>query len=217
MPSLPAPSHPQQRMAGEDRRRQLIDVAIDLFSRRGFAGTTTREIAAAAGVTEAIIFRHFATKEDFYKAILDYKCGDGAKDWLAEARAFMDLNDDVGLFRFLISTIIRFYREEPQFERLLLHAALEGHELAIMHHNHMSASIGAQIIEYITRRQQEGAIRASDPQVVLFALAGIPQFYALQKYIHQRPDLPLEDEQVVESFMLILMDGLRVRQRGGEQ
>jgi len=48
-------------MSGEDRRRQLIEVAIDLFSRRGFSGTTTREIALAAGVTEAIIFRHFAT------------------------------------------------------------------------------------------------------------------------------------------------------------
>jgi len=49
-------------MAGEDRRRQLIEVAIELFSQRGFAGTTTKEIAAAAGVTEAVIFRHFATK-----------------------------------------------------------------------------------------------------------------------------------------------------------
>jgi TetR/AcrR family transcriptional regulator len=47
------------RMSASDRRNQLIDVAIDLFSRKGFGGTTTKEIAAAAGVTEAIIFRHF--------------------------------------------------------------------------------------------------------------------------------------------------------------
>src|SRR5260221_13120891 len=129
MPSTP--TQPQARMDGEDRRRQLIEVAIDLFSQRGFAGTTTKEIAAAAGVTEAIIFRHFATKQDFYKAILDYKCGgEGAKDWMLETQAFMDRNDDEGLFRFLISTILQFYRHEPQFERLLIHAALEGHELA---------------------------------------------------------------------------------------
>src|SRR5258707_13941651 len=108
MPSLPAPSapetqpHPHTRMSGEDRRRQLIEVAIDLFSRKGFAGTTTREIAAAAGVTEAIIFRHFATKEDFYKAILDYKCSAAAaREWMAESQAFMDANDDEGLFRLL--------------------------------------------------------------------------------------------------------------------
>ena len=63
---------PHPRMSGEDRRRQLIEIAIDLFSQRGFSGTTTREIAVAAGVTEAIIFRHFATKQDLYAAILDH-------------------------------------------------------------------------------------------------------------------------------------------------
>ncbi|MDQ1469165.1 MAG: TetR/AcrR family transcriptional regulator [Bryobacterales bacterium] len=208
---------PQARMTGEDRRRQLIEVAIDLFSQRGFAGTTTKEIAAAAGVTEAMIFRHFATKQDFYKAILDYKCGgDGPEKWMAETKTFMDRNDDEGLFRFLISKILQFYREEPQFERLLIHAALEGHELAIMHHNQMASSIGAHFKNYIARRQSEGALRQCEPSAVLFSLAGIAQFYALQKYIHQRSELTMPDEQMVDSFLLILMGGLRVSKNGGK-
>ena len=210
VPSHPDTPPPQTRMSGEDRRRQLIEVAIDLFSRRGFAGTTTKEIAAAAGVTEAIIFRHFATKQDFYKAILDYKCqGEGAGGWLAELQKFMDADDDEGLFRFLLSTIIGFYRDEPQFERLLLHAALEGHELAIMHHNQLKLPIGAKFKEYIVRRQQQGALRHCDPAIVLFTLAGIPQFYAMQKYIHQNGEMPFSDEQVVDTFLLILMNGLK--------
>jgi TetR/AcrR family transcriptional regulator len=206
------PAHPRvfgPRMSGDDRRRQLIEVAIDLFSRNGFGGTTTKQIAAAAGVTEAIIFRHFATKQDFYKAILDYKCrGGGADDWLAEAQLFMDADDDEGLFCFLISKILEFNREEPQFERLLLHAALEGHELAIMHHNEMRMPIGAKLKEYIARRQRAGALRQCDPGIVLFAMAGIPQYYAMQKYIHKCGDLPMQDEQATESFVRILMNGL---------
>ena len=52
-----------------------------LFSERGFRGTTTKEIAQAAGVSEAIIFRHFATKEDLYTAIIDHKgCGGARAD-----------------------------------------------------------------------------------------------------------------------------------------
>ncbi|MBO0800867.1 MAG: helix-turn-helix transcriptional regulator, partial [Blastocatellia bacterium] len=50
------------RMAAEDRRQQILEVAVKLFSQKGFRGTTTKEIALAAGVNEAIIFRHFATK-----------------------------------------------------------------------------------------------------------------------------------------------------------
>jgi AcrR family transcriptional regulator len=61
------------RMSGENRRRQLLRVAIDTFARDGFGGTKTRDIASAAGVSEAILFRHFATKEDLYHAILDAK------------------------------------------------------------------------------------------------------------------------------------------------
>src|SRR6185312_8365305 len=97
---------PNTRMSATDRRAQLIDVAIDLFSKKGFAGTTTREIAAAAGVTEAIIFRHFATKQDLYKAILDTKCGiaDG-ENWPSDLRQSMERNDDEGVFRTLLTAI----------------------------------------------------------------------------------------------------------------
>ena len=61
------------RMAGEERRHQILAVAVSLFSERGFRGTTTKEIAHAAGVSEAMVFRHFATKEELYAAILDHK------------------------------------------------------------------------------------------------------------------------------------------------
>src|SRR5580692_4754342 len=108
------PTRMAARMTGNDRRNQLIEVAIDLFSRKGFGGTTTREIAAAAGVTEAIIFRHFATKQDLYKAILDTRCNSPeAQTWFAETQQFMDRNDDEGLFRLLISKIIEGTRRDP--------------------------------------------------------------------------------------------------------
>ncbi|HEY1404911.1 MAG TPA: helix-turn-helix domain-containing protein, partial [Pyrinomonadaceae bacterium] len=61
------------RMAGEDRRKQILLVAMRLFSQHGFRGTTTKEIAQAAGVSEAMVFRHFANKEELYSAIIDHK------------------------------------------------------------------------------------------------------------------------------------------------
>src|SRR5213080_2118089 len=60
-------------MAGDERRLQILKVAMRLFSQRGFRGTTTKEIAQAAGVSEAMVFRHFATKKELYSAILDHK------------------------------------------------------------------------------------------------------------------------------------------------
>src|SRR5436189_4853240 len=78
MPLLPLPAEAVAekqvgRMTAENRRQQIIDVALQLFSQKGFRGTTTKEIALAAGVNEAIIFRHFATKSELYTAIMDCK------------------------------------------------------------------------------------------------------------------------------------------------
>ena len=91
------------RLAATDRRRQLLDSALDLFAAKGFEGTTTKEIAAAAGVTEAIIFRHFPSKEALYSAVLDRKHESGEiAAVLAGWQSLMDANDDVGLFRAII-------------------------------------------------------------------------------------------------------------------
>ena len=210
----PKPAAPDSaahaRMSGEDRRRQLIEVAIDLFARKGFSGTTTREIASAAGVTEAIIFRHFANKQDLYAAILDYiDSAKGTGEWLAEAQEFMDRSDDEGLFRLIITRVLEVHRNSPRFERLMLHAALEGNELALMHHNQLTASIGARVKEYIERRQKQGALRQANPAAILLTTAGMAHFYAMQKYMYQFCGPESSDEEMIDAFLAILMGGVR--------
>jgi TetR/AcrR family transcriptional regulator len=197
------------RLPAEQRRLNLIETAIDVFSRKGFSGTTTKEIAAAAGVTEAIVFRHFATKKDLYTAILEQRLkGENVEAWLAKAQTFMDRNDDEGLFRFLVSQIIEQCDKESRFERLVLFAALEGQELAVMHAQ-IVAPIGKPFIDYIARRQRAGALRKGDPGTILIAVAGLAKFYATQKYIYRFSEPTLSDKAVTDTFMNILMDGLR--------
>ncbi len=103
-PAVPPKTHrssrPAARMPGEDRRRQLLRVAVESFARNGFSGTKTKDIAAAAGVSEAILFRHFASKEDLYHAILDEKEATmGGERWFVEMNELAERRDDRGLFQ----------------------------------------------------------------------------------------------------------------------
>ena len=193
----------------------LIETAIDLFSRKGFSGTTTKEIAAAAGVTEAIVFRHFATKQDLYTAILEHRLkGTDLDAWMAAAQKLMDQRDDEGLFRFLLSQVIQQYQKDPRFERLVVFAALEGQDLAVMHHQ-IAVPIVTRFIDYIARRQRAGALRKGDPGTMLMAIAGLAKFYGAQKYVYRVCEPAMSDEAVIDTLMNILMDGMRGKRAKG--
>src|SRR3954452_24427234 len=103
------------RMKSEQRRAAIVHSAIHLFAEKGFRGTTTRELAAAVGVTEPVLYEHFRTKSDLYSAII----GEKAKEGIALLAALRDLfaatRDDSGFFNPMGNAIIQWYPEDPTF------------------------------------------------------------------------------------------------------
>nr|MDT0522477.1 helix-turn-helix domain-containing protein [Streptomyces sp. DSM 41633] len=61
-------TNPQPRLSADERREQIIDAARRVFEQTGFEGARTRDLAAAAGVNEALLYRHFGSKEDLFEA-----------------------------------------------------------------------------------------------------------------------------------------------------
>jgi AcrR family transcriptional regulator len=69
------------RMPAAERRQKLVETAIRVFSEGSYRGTTTAEIAKAAGVSEPILYRHFASKRDLYLAALDHVWSQVRESW----------------------------------------------------------------------------------------------------------------------------------------
>jgi TetR/AcrR family transcriptional regulator len=201
------------RLSGPERREQLLQVAIDLFSRKGFNGTTTREIAAAAGVTEAIIFRHFETKEDLYTAIIDYKLTKPGAERVAELNKAMGRNDDEAVIRQLIGAVIWIHKSDPKFEKLMLYAALEGNQTALRHISEVTSTVVGNFRRYVLRRQKLGAIRPINPDLVFAAIMGVAKQFALYKYIHEFQQQHVSDDEAIEAFTTLALDGLCVNRR----
>ena len=57
------------KLSSEERRASIIKAVRRVFAEKGFHGTTTRELAMAAGVSEALLFKHFPNKEALYSAM----------------------------------------------------------------------------------------------------------------------------------------------------
>lgn len=198
------------RMSSEDRRQQLILTAMSLFSKKGFDGTTTKEIARAAGVTEAIIFRHFPTKNDLYAAILDYKaCELRSEEWLEDLREHAARRDDETVFREIISRIIEHHRRDKNFMRLMLYSALEDHALAKKFKDRQANPLHKFLRQYITTRQQEGAFGDFNPNAVIRALFALPIYHSLEKWVFQLRMMDVSEDEAVSNFTRLFLNGLR--------
>ena len=201
---------PASRMSAPDRRQQLLETALDLFSRKGFEGTTTKELASAAGVAEAVIFRHFPSKQALYTAALDYRVQSGeALSWINDARACIERDDDEGLFRMIISRVLRSYRTDPRFERMVLFAALEGHQVALAYMQQQCYPMIQLLEEYVLRRQAHGALREMRPVFILSAVFGLAAHYGQVTQMFGFIPEPPPDEEVVEAYVKILLNGVR--------
>lgn len=89
------------RMTAQDRRAQLVAVASGLFATSGYRDTTTAQIAAAAGVSEPVIYRHFTTKRELYLACVT----EAWDDVRTQLRAAVDAEPDPARRMLTLSTV----------------------------------------------------------------------------------------------------------------
>ena len=110
-----AADEPSVRLRRPQRREQILRAAARAFGRAGFAATSLDDVAQEAGVTRAILYRHFDSKADLYRAVLD--------------QARRRLADATGAPRFTnasIDGLLAAAAEDPDGFRLLFqHAARE--------------------------------------------------------------------------------------------
>jgi AcrR family transcriptional regulator len=204
-------------MAGEDRRLQILAVAVRLFSERGFRGTTTKEIAQAAGVSEAMVFRHFATKQELYAAILDHKaCSSGGMfEPLEMAADAIRRKDDKAVFEGLALGALQYHQDDPDFQRLLIHSALEKHELTQMFFDQFVLRVYEFLSAYIRERQQDGAFIEMDPAVVVRSFIGMVMNHSLNNNLWDpnRRLLNISNESAAKHFTNILLNGITLPSR----
>jgi TetR/AcrR family transcriptional regulator, transcriptional repressor of aconitase len=121
------------RLDSDERHKAIVMAALPLFARKGFAGTTTRELAEAADISEGLLFRHFPSKRQLYGEILRLGCeGDPALDRLAA------LEPSTATLVRMVHFMVRYFllpgesdRSEHDCRlRLVLHSFLEDGEYA---------------------------------------------------------------------------------------
>lgn len=197
----------RRRLSGAERKRQITLVAAELFAKRGFRGTTTREIARKAGISEAVIYRHFAKKEDLYKAIIGLRCDDES----GKSRLIKSLEGKRGrdVFTGVAEFILGEHEKDPSFMRLLTFSALETRDLAEIFIKTRALELLGFLKSHISELQGEGVYRDVDPEIAARAFIGMvlhygfsQEIFGLNRYFRH------ETSSVVDTFVDIFLEGI---------
>lgn len=107
-----------------DRRSSLIDISTRLFASHGYEGTTIRQIAGQAGISEAAIYKHFKSKEELYEESIM------GKTRVHKISEHLAVNAGKGSIEDVLYTIARHIldtaRRDPDLIRMMLFSSLEG-------------------------------------------------------------------------------------------
>lgn len=165
-----------KRLSCEERKQAIVKAVLPIFARNGFANTTTRELAKAAGVSEALIYKHFPSKESLYAEIQSFGC----KGCDPGLKRFLDLEPSTSTLVYIVYYIMRVNIVGRSKEticaetrhRLILNSCLEdGSFSRFLFHNRFAENI-SRIVECMDAAADAGDLVSSPvskPNLLLFA------------------------------------------------
>ena len=145
------------RLSAGERRASLLDAACRLFAGRSYHGTTTADLARAAGVTEPVLYRHFPSKRALYLACMDWSWEEVKELWAERLAA----EPDPGLWLSAIGrAFVESEAERPRSSPLWVQALAESSvdpEIAAYMRAHMH-EVHEYVAEVIRRAQEAGGV-----------------------------------------------------------
>ena len=197
------------RLSAHDRRQQIMTIAAGLFARKGYQGATTREIAEEAGVNEALLFRHFPSKENLYWTIIEEQCSArGRRQRIKQILKSGD--DDFQIFSGMAREFLVRTPHDTKMTRLLWFTALENHTLSERFFRTFVADYYEALGGHIRERIRQRKFRKVDPLLAARGFFGMVVYHFL---IHElfggEKYQKFDPEQVSATLAGIWLAGMR--------
>jgi AcrR family transcriptional regulator len=182
-----------------DRREDILQASLHLFSEKGFHGTSMRDIARAAEITEGLIYHYFASKRDLFRAIIE------EYSFLPLLRTLPDLAEQLdtrGLLIVLARGFFDVLRQNVELTRLLLQEVqVFPEEKEAFFADAVGQSI-TELARILDGRMNERARTQVDPQVAarLF-FNSLLAFFVEQELLGGKHLLPADEQTYVEHLV----------------
>ncbi len=171
------------RLSGQERRQQIIEKAAEVFAVRGAQGTRTRDIAVAANINEALIYRHFASKEELYREAMVHAYSEATKYWISEA---IQQNTGYNQILCLLKAQLKTMEDNPLLCANMWHGiSATTHDYVMKEYARRSFATFQDLVKnLIIAGQKDGSIRKDlDPDTGAWIIRGVSWTYMLRSII----------------------------------
>ena len=195
-----------KRLSAEERRASIITVAKRLFAKNGFHGVSIDEIVKEVGVSPAILYRHFESKDELYEAVL--------QEFSATRESYVEavVADDNGfeqVLRGMTTVFVSSIMNHPDMLKMEMHSQLEGSKASQEFFLNRWKSFTDYIEYNLTELQSQNKIKPINAPAAALIYQGIIRELLLQKCMQQTdrfqetPTAILVDD-VITLFMKII-------------
>nr|WP_225886721.1 TetR/AcrR family transcriptional regulator [Leptolyngbya sp. PCC 6406] len=199
----------RQTRDAEATRAEILAAAEEEFARFGFAGAKTDAIAARTGVTKAMIYYYFSSKDELYKAVLERPAADFANAFKGLDLEQMPPDEAI---KTVIRVAIAHEVSHPDYGRVLLHEAMEN-QGKYFHLTGWDGPIN-RVVAVVEQGIEDGTFRSVDPWLVVNHIMAICTFYfnAQPNMRNVRPEFewftPEAIERLTESAIALILTGI---------
>lgn len=198
------------RISSPVRRHQILGIAAQLFARKGFRGTTTREIAGKAHMNEAILFRHFPHKENLYWAVVEEKCQGAQRR--KELRQMLNTSPPREALARVAEGILRRSMADPTLTRLLFYTSLESRRLSHRFFRTHVVRYYDVLADFIRAQIRRGRFRPVDPHLAARGFLGmIAHHFQIQELFGGKRYQRFDPREVSETLADIWLGGMTPR------
>ncbi|KQW29152.1 TetR family transcriptional regulator [Rhizobium sp. Root274] len=173
--AIPRAAQTQRRTRIQEEKEELIlEAALEVFSQRGFHGSTIDQIAEVAGMSKPNLLYYFRTKEAMHRALIDRVL----ENWLEPLQAFDADGDPEEEIRSYIRRKLEMAREFPRESRLFANEVLQGapHIMSVL--EGPLKDLVDEKAEVIRAWISAGKVRDCDPHHMIFSIWSTTQHYA---------------------------------------
>ena len=193
---------------GEQRKKELVQVSLRLFSENGFHATSIRDIAKAAGVTEGLIYHYFQGKKDLLKTIVESSVLDDRLDRYLKTAEQLPLDE---VFTRIGSDILESLRKKKEIFRLMLAEARLFEADAdyfipkLIYENNMTRLGG-----FLKERMKRGEIREMEPTILARQFTGsLVAFFIFQEILLGKAVTDVPGEVFIENLVDVFLNGIK--------